>query len=110
MGDAAVASNPDAYRLVAKRYSDLEPVILKYREFRRLEVHVRETQALLEDPEVKAMAREELQQLEPRRAAMLMELRTMLLPKDPNDEKNIILEIRAGAGGEEASLFASELF
>jgi len=110
MGDPAIASDPDAYRQIAKNYSDLERVVHKYREFRRLEEHIRESQALLEDPELKGMAREELQQLEPRRAAMLLELRAMLLPKDPNDEKNVILEIRAGTGGEEASLFASELF
>jgi peptide chain release factor 1 len=110
MGDAAVASSPDTYRQIAKTYSDLEPVILKYREFRRIEEHIRESQALLEDPEMKAMAREELTALEPKREAMLLELRAMLLPKDPNDEKNVILEIRAGTGGEEASLFASELF
>jgi len=110
MGDPAIASDPDTYRQIAKNYSDLERVVHKYREFRRLEEHIRESQELLEDPEFKGMAREELQQLEPRRAAMLVDLRAMLLPKDPNDEKNIILEIRAGTGGEEASLFASELF
>ena len=110
MGDPAIASDPDTYRQIAKNYSDLERIVHKYREFRRLEEHIRESQALLEDPEMKGMAREELQQLEPRRAAMLLDLRAMLLPKDPNDEKNVILEIRAGTGGEEASLFASELF
>jgi peptide chain release factor 1 len=110
MGDPAVAGNPDIYRQIAKSYSDLERIVHKYREFRRLEEHIRESRALLEDPELKGMAREELQQLEPRRAAMLLEMRAMLLPKDPNDEKNVILEIRAGTGGEEASLFASELF
>jgi len=110
MGDPAIASDPDTYRQIAKNYSDLERVVHTYREFRRLEEHIRESQELLEDPEFKGMAREELQQLEPRRAAMLVDLRAMLLPKDPNDEKNIILEIRAGTGGEEASLFAAELF
>jgi len=110
MGDPAIASDPDTYRQIAKNYSDLERIVQKYREFRRLEEHISESQTLLEDPELKGMAREELQQLEPRRAAMLLDLRAMLLPKDPNDEKNVILEIRAGTGGEEASLFASELF
>jgi len=110
MGDPAIASDPDTYRQIAKNYSDLDRIVQKYREFRRLEEHIGESQALLEDPEMKGMAREELQALEPRRAAMLLDLRAMLLPKDPNDEKNVILEIRAGTGGEEASLFASELF
>jgi peptide chain release factor 1 len=110
MGDPAVAADPDAYRQAAKAYADLERVVQKYREYRRLDEHIRECQALLDDPELKGMAREELQQLEPRRAAMLVDLRTLLLPRDPNDEKNVILEIRAGTGGEEASLFAGELF
>jgi peptide chain release factor 1 len=110
MGDPVVAADPDAYRQAAKAYADLERVVGKYREYRRLEEHIRESQSLLDDPELKGMAREELQRLEPLRAAMLLELQTLLLPKDPNDEKNVILEIRAGTGGEEASLFASELF
>jgi peptide chain release factor 1 len=110
MGDPAVAGDPDAYRQIAKAYADLERVVSKYREYRRLDEHIRESQTLLDDPELKAMAREELQQLEPKRAAMLLELRALLLPKDPNDEKNVILEIRAGTGGEEASLFASNLY
>ena len=110
MGDPVVVSDPDRYRQIAKSYSELERIVLKYREYRQVEVHIRESQALLEDPELKGMARDELNGLEPRRTALLQELRTLLLPRDPNDEKNVILEIRAGTGGEEASLFASELF
>src|SRR5262249_45507729 len=70
----------------------------------------RETQALMADEEMRAMAREEQAALEPRKTALLADLRALLMPRDPNDEKNVILEIRAGTGGEEASLFASELF
>ena len=110
MGDPAIAGDPDRYRQIAKTYSDLERIVTRYREFRRLQDHLRESQALLDDPELKAMAREEVAALEPKREAMLVELRALLLPKDPNDEKNVILEIRAGTGGEEASLFAAELF
>jgi peptide chain release factor 1 len=110
MADPAIASDPERYRQVAKSYSDLERVVHKYREFLRVDEQVRESQALVDDPELKTMAREELQTLEPRRQALLEELRSLLLPRDPNDEKNVILEIRAGTGGEEASLFAAELF
>jgi peptide chain release factor 1 len=110
MADPAVAADPDRYRQIAKSYSDLERIILKYREFLRIDAQVRESQALVDDPEMRTMAREELQALEPRREALLHELRGLLLPRDPNDERNVILEIRAGTGGEEASLFAAELF
>src|SRR5882672_9422117 len=110
MADPSIAADRDRYRQIAKSYSDLERVVSKFREFRGLDEQVRESQALVDDPEMRAMAREELVALEPRRQALLEELRTLLLPRDPNDEKNVILEIRAGTGGEEASLFAAELF
>ena len=110
MGDPQILSDQDRYRQITKSYSELERIVLKYREYRRIEEQIRESRALLDDPELKAMARDELAGLEPRQTALLDELRLMLMPRDPNDEKNIILEIRAGTGGEEASLFASELF
>jgi peptide chain release factor 1 len=110
MGDPGIVSDPDRYRQIAKTYSELERVVLKYREFRRVDEEIRDAQALLDDPDMKGMAKDDLDALEPRREALLAELRALLLPRDPNDEKNVILEIRAGTGGEEASLFASELF
>src|SRR5712692_2279148 len=97
-------------RQTAKSYSELERIVLKYRDYKDVERQIRESQGLLEDDELKAMAREELQSLQSRRDLLAAELRALLLPKDPNDEKNVILEIRAGTGGDEASLFASELF
>ena len=110
MGDPLVIADQERFRQIAKSYSELERIVLKYREYRKIEEQIRESRMLLEDPELKGMARDELNGLEPRCAALLEELRLMLIPRDPNDEKNIILEIRAGTGGEEASLFASELF
>jgi peptide chain release factor 1 len=110
MGDPGVASDPERYRQIAKTYSELERVVLKFREFRRVEEEIRDAQALLDDPDMKGMAKEDLDTLLPRREGLVGELRALLLPRDPNDEKNVILEIRAGTGGEEASLFASELF
>jgi peptide chain release factor 1 len=103
-------SDQERYRQTAKSYHELEKTILKYREYKDVIQQIQDSQALMNDEEMRAMAREELQSLERRRDALIAELRTLLLPKDPNDEKNVILEIRAGTGGEEASLFASELF
>ncbi|HEU4403075.1 MAG TPA: peptide chain release factor 1 [Candidatus Polarisedimenticolia bacterium] len=110
MGDPALVSDQERYRQTTKNYHELEKVILKYREYKDVARQIRETQALLGDEEMKAMAREELTALEARRDALTAELRALLLPKDPNDERNVIVEIRAGTGGEEASLFAAELF
>lgn len=110
MADPGLVSDQDRYRQAAKAYADLEKTVLRYREYREIERGIRDSQSLLQDDELKAMAREELETLEARRATLLEELRTLILPKDPNDEKNVILEIRAGTGGEEASLFAGELF
>jgi peptide chain release factor 1 len=110
MGDPLVIADQERYRQLAKSYSEMERIVHKYREYRRIEDQIKESKALLEDPELKGMARDELAGLEPKRAALFEELRISLMPRDPNDEKNVILEIRAGTGGEEASLFASELF
>src|SRR5258706_11731607 len=110
MGDPAIVSEPDKYRQAAKAYSDLEKTIARYREYKQVERQLKETLALMADEEMRAMAREEQLALEQRRTALPTDLRALLMPRDPNDEKNVILEIRAGTGGEEASLFASELY
>jgi len=110
MSDPSLVSDQDRYRQVTKSYSELEKTVSRYREYKNVVRQIQESQALMNDEEMRAMAREELQSLEQRREALLAELRTLLLPRDPNDEKNVIVEIRAGTGGEEASLFAGELF
>jgi len=110
MSDPGMVSDPERYRQTAKGYADLEKVVLKFREYKEVDRQAREAQALLSDEEMRAMAREEVEALERRRQALLAELRSLVLPKDPNDERNVILEIRAGTGGDEASLFASELY
>ena len=110
MSDPTLVSDQERYRQVTKSYSELEKTVSKYREYKDVARQIQESQALMNDEEMRAMAREELQSLEQRRDALLAELRTLLLPKDPNDEKNVIVEIRAGTGGEEASLFAGELY
>src|SRR5207247_6074508 len=85
----------------------------KYREYKDLTKGIAESKAVLadeKDPEMRAYAQEELDKLEPRVAGIEAELKVLLLPKDPNDEKNVIIEIRAGTGGDEATLFAAEMF
>ena len=110
MSDPSLVSDQDRYRQVTKSYSELEKTVARYSEYKNVVRQIQESQSLMNDEEMRAMAREELLSLEQRREALLAELRTLLLPRDPNDEKNVIVEIRAGTGGEEASLFAGELF
>src|SRR3989442_13447051 len=100
MSDPGLVSDQDRYRQVTKAYRELEKTVAKYGEYKDVARQIQESQALMQDEELRAMAREEVQTLEPRRQALLGELRALLLPKDPNDEKNVILEIRAGTGGE----------
>ena len=114
LSDPAVASNPQRIRELAKERAELEPVYRKYEEYKRVLRGLEDTRHLLADPssepELRRMAEAEAGELEARERALAGELRSLLLPKDPNDEKDVILEIRAGAGGDEASLFAQDLF
>jgi peptide chain release factor 1 len=114
LSDPAIAANPQKIRELAKERAELEPVFRKYEEWKRVRRDREEAGHLVADPkteaELRRMAEGEAAELEAREKALAEELRTMLLPKDPNDEKNVILEIRAGAGGDEASLFAQDLF
>ncbi|HTD22145.1 MAG TPA: peptide chain release factor 1 [Terriglobales bacterium] len=101
------------YQKTAKAHSELVPVVEKFREFKDLKRGIDESKALVageEDQEMRAYAQEELTNLEQRMVRVEEELKFLLLPKDPNDEKNIVLEIRAGTGGDEATLFAAEVF
>jgi peptide chain release factor 1 len=110
MSDPSLVADQERYRTTAKSCADLEKTVTRYQEYKDVLRQIKEAQTLMQDEEMKAVAREELQSLEPRRQALEAELSALLLPKDPNDEKNVILEIRAGTGGEEASLFAGELY
>src|SRR5712664_222118 len=101
------------YQKLARRHSELSEMVEKYREWKRLDKGLTESRQMLleaEDPEMKQMAQEEEQQLATRKETVERELKFLLLPKDPNDEKNVIIEIRAGTGGDEATLFAAEMF
>jgi peptide chain release factor 1 len=112
MADPAVIGDSDQYRKVAKAQSELAEVVGKYGEWKRVDRELRDSRAMLSeaDPDLRQMAELEVARLEPQLAEIDQELEVLLLPKDPNDEKNVVLEIRKGAGGDEASLFASEVF
>jgi len=101
------------YQKIAKAHSEISLIVERYREYKDLKKGISESKAMLadeKDPEMRAYAQEELDNLEVRLASIEDELKLLLLPKDPNDEKNVILEIRAGTGGDEATLFAAEIF
>ncbi len=111
--DPNVISDTKKYAQIMKEYSTLKEIVDVYREYKKTDQDRKDNKTILEeekDPELRAMAKEELPSLEKRVEELSNQLKILLLPKDPNDDKNIILEIRAGAGGDEASLFSEELF
>ena len=112
LGTAEVQSDPAEYRKAAKLLSDLEPLVAKFQEYKAVlkDIEGAEEMARGTDAEMREMAQDELKELGARRDVILEELKVLLIPKDPNDEKNVILEIRAGTGGDEAALFAADLF
>ncbi len=113
LSDPAVMADSEKCARVMKDYKALTPIIEKYRAYRRAQKNVEDTLELLEDTsdaELRALANEELKESREEAETLLQELTVLLLPRDPNDEKNVIVEIRAGAGGEEAALFAAVLF
>jgi peptide chain release factor 1 len=112
MADPAVIGDAAEYRKVTKAHSDLSEIVGKYREWKQAEDALSQARAMLTDgdPDLRAMAEEEVLRLEPELARIENDLKILLLPKDPNDEKNVVLEIRAGTGGDEATLFAAEIF
>src|SRR5262245_27240684 len=112
MADPAVIGDAAEYRKVAKAHSELSEVVAKYREWKKAADSLAQAEPMLEDsdPDIRAMAEEEVARLEPEMARIEDQLKVLLLPKDPNDDKNIVLEIRAGTGGDEATLFAAEIF
>jgi peptide chain release factor 1 len=107
-----IVNDREKYQKAGKALSDLESPVMKFRELKVVRRGLAEARAMLaeNDPDLRVMADEEIAQLAPREPILEEEIKIMLLPKDPNDEKNVILEIRAGTGGDEASLFAAEVF
>jgi peptide chain release factor 1 len=112
LGTATVQNDPAEYRKQAKTLSDLEPLVEKYREYKTVAAEIAQAEELMKagDPEMRDLAQEELSDLNMRHGRIVDELKILLIPKDPNDEKNVLVEIRAGTGGEEAALFAGDLY
>lgn len=112
LGDPDTLANPDKYNALAKERSDMEPIVTAYQSLKSAEAELDAARELLseDDPDMRAMAKEEIARLEPEIARQRDELQIMMLPKDPLDSRNIIIEVRAGTGGDEASLFAGNLF
>ena len=114
VSDAAIQSNQSEYRKHSKALSEIQTLVEKYRDYKATTAEATQAQELTdsndEDPELRELAKQELIILEERQNSLLAEIKILLLPKDPNDERNVVLEIRAGTGGDEAGLFAADLF
>lgn len=110
ISDPEVISNQNEWRKMMKERSDLEPIVQKYREYKNVQKELEEAKEMLNDRELKELAEEEMLAAKEKLPVLEEELKMLLIPKDPDDEKNVICEIRAGAGGDEAALFAGTLF
>jgi peptide chain release factor 1 len=113
LADPAVIADQAAYKKHAKAHRDLHEIVERFSQYKGIMHEIEETKALVQaetDPEMRKLADEELASLEARREACFRDMQMLMMPKDPNDEKNVLLEIRAGTGGNEATLFAADLF
>ena len=112
LGDPEVLMNQDKYQLIVREHSDLSEIVDSYQNYKKLSEEIEENKELLheDDEEIKELAKSEIDVLQQELSQLEERLRVLLIPKDPNDEKSIFLEIRAGTGGEEASLFVADLF
>lgn len=110
IADPEVIANQTEWQKLMKEHASLEDVVLKFREYRKLKASMEEAQELLQDPEMKELAEIEYYEAKENLPKIEEELKVLLIPRDPDDDKNIMCEIRAGAGGEEAALFAGTLF
>lgn len=109
LADPAGASDMSKFRALTKERADIEPVVKKHLELESVDMDISTAQGMLEDPEMKAFAQEEILEAQKKLEVIEHELQILLLPKDPNDSRNIFLEIRAGTGGDESALFAGDL-
>ena len=110
IADPEVISNQKEWKKLMKEHSDIEDIVFKYREYKTVEQNMKEAKEMLGDPEMKELAEIEYEESKEKLPKLEEELKILLIPKDPNDDNNVICEIRAGAGGEEAALFAGTLF
>lgn len=113
LSEPDVANNPERFRKLMKEQSSLTPIVEAYKEYKQCKQNIEDSLAMLEeesDEEMREMAQEELNDSKARVEELESQMKILLLPKDPNDDKNVIVEIRAGAGGDEAALFAAEIY
>ena len=113
LSEPDVANNPDRFRRLMKEQSSLTPIVEAYKEYKQCKQNIEDSLAMLEeesDEEMRELAKEELNDSKARVEELEGQIKILLLPKDPNDDKNVIVEIRAGAGGDEAALFAAEIY
>lgn len=110
MSSEGVTNNMDTYRKLTQEHAEITPIVEQYHAFTQAEADIKEAQNMLNDPDMKEFAQEEIENGKAKLEAIEKALQTLLLPKDPNDEKGLFLEIRAGTGGDESGLFAGDLF
>ncbi|QDC79426.1 peptide chain release factor 1 [Candidatus Methylopumilus universalis] len=110
LSSETITNDMDHYRKITKEHSDITPIVDEYHAYKKNEDNLNEAQSMLSDPEMKEFAQEEIEQCKLKIVTIEDNLQKLLLPKDPSDEKNIFLEIRAGTGGDESALFAGDLF
>ena len=110
ISDPEVIANQEQWRKLMKEHSSIEDIVIKFREYKKVKQEMLDAEELLKDPEMKELAEQEYYENKEKLPKIEEELKILLIPKDPDDDKNIICEIRAGAGGEEAALFAGTLF
>lgn len=110
ISDPEVISNQEEWRKMMKEHSDIEPIVLKYREYKTVKQNFEDSKEMLNDPDMKDLAEVEMLESKEKLPVLESELKILLIPKDPDDDKNVICEIRGGAGGDEAALFSATLF
>jgi peptide chain release factor 1 len=110
LSSESATADMDSFRKLSQEHAEITPIVEQYHAFEKYEADIAEAQKMLADPEMKAFAQEEIESGKKKLEAIETELQKLLLPKDPNDERNIFLEIRAGTGGDESALFAGDLF
>jgi peptide chain release factor 1 len=110
MADPVVQGDSTKFRSHSKALAEIQPLVEQFRSYKEVTAQITATEDLLKDPDMRELAQAEMQDLEARRDSLLTEIKVLLVPKDPNDEKNVVLEIRSGTGGDEAALFAGDLF
>lgn len=110
ISDPEVISNQEEWRKMMKEHSDIEPIVLKYREYKLVKKNFEDSKEMLNDPDMKDLAEMEMLDAKDKLPVLESELKILLIPKDPDDDKNVICEIRGGAGGDEAALFSATLF